>query len=109
MTTYQKRQSNLALSLADLAMAYGYSYTTVKKMGQMPGFPVFCGKVLPSDFDDWRRRQVGLGALEATAPRSRTAPRSQCDVGDTSDAPAPTHDSPSALPPRAARLLDIAG
>ena len=106
MTTYQRRQNNLALSLADIAVAYGYSYTTVKKMGQMPGFPILCGKVLPSDFDDWRRRQVGLGALEASAPRSRTAPRPQPDGAGTSDAPARKHDSPTAWPPRAARLLD---
>jgi hypothetical protein len=58
------RQQNQALSLRQLGAAYGLGYTRIKQMQAMPGFPLIAGKVIPSDFDQWRLiRTTDLSSL----------------------------------------------
>ena len=66
------RQQNQALSLRQLGAAYGLGYTRIKQMQAMPGFPLIAGKVIPSDFDQWRLiRTTGLSSLHrASRPHS---------------------------------------
>jgi hypothetical protein len=63
-TAMKLRQENRALSLRQLGAAYGLGYTRIKQMQAMPGFPQIAGKVIPSDFDQWRLiRTTGLSSL----------------------------------------------
>ena len=58
------RQQNQALSLRQLGAAYGLGYVRIKQMQALPGFPLIAGKVIPSDFDQWRLiRTTGLSSL----------------------------------------------
>jgi len=58
------RQQNQALSLRQLGAAYGLGYVRIKQMQALPGFPLLAGKVIPSDFDQWRLiRTTGLNSL----------------------------------------------
>ena len=67
------RQQNQALSLRQLGAAYGLGYVRIKQMQAMPGFPLIAGKVIPSDFDQWRLiRTTGLSSLHR-ADRLRSA------------------------------------
>jgi hypothetical protein len=52
------RQENRALSLRQLGAAYGLGYVRIKQMQALPGFPLLAGKVIPSDFDQWRLMQT---------------------------------------------------
>ncbi len=56
------RQQNQALSLRQLGAAYGLGYVRIKQMQALPGFPLLAGKVIPSDFDQWRLMQTGLNS-----------------------------------------------
>ena len=63
-TAMKLRQENRALSLRQLGAAYGLGYTRIKQMQALPGFPRIAGKVIPSDFDQWRLiRTTGLSSL----------------------------------------------
>jgi|LakMenEpi03Aug12_release.lakeMendotaPanAssembly.Ray.scaffolds.fasta_scaffold652045_2 hypothetical protein len=63
-TAIKLRQENRALSLRQLGAAYGLGYTRIKQMQALPGFPLIAGKVIPSDFDQWRLiRTTGLSSL----------------------------------------------
>ena len=63
-TAMKLRQENRALSLRQLGAAYGLGYTRIKQMQALPGFPLIAGKVIPSDFDQWRLiRTTGLSSL----------------------------------------------
>lgn len=66
------RQQNRALSLRQLGAAYGLGYVRIKQMQALPGFPLLAGKVIPSDFDQWRLiRTTGLNSLHrASRPHS---------------------------------------
>jgi hypothetical protein len=66
------RQQNQALSLRQLGAAYGLGYVRIKQMQALPGFPLIAGKVIPSDFDQWRlMRTTGLSSLHrASRPHS---------------------------------------
>ena len=67
------RQQNQALSLRQLGAAYGLGYVRIKQMQALPGFPLIAGKVIPSDFDQWRLiRTTGLSSLHR-ADRLRSA------------------------------------
>jgi len=58
------RQQNQALSLRQLGAAYGLGYVRIKQMRELSGFPLIAGKVIPSDFDQWRMiRTTGLSSL----------------------------------------------
>ena len=71
-TAMKIRQENRALSLRQLGAAYGLGYTRIKQMQALPGFPLIAGKVIPSDFDQWRLiRTTGLSSLHrGDRPRS---------------------------------------
>jgi hypothetical protein len=56
------RQQNQALSLRQLGAAYGLGYVRIKQMRELSGFPLIAGKVIPSDFDQWRLMQTGLNS-----------------------------------------------
>ena len=63
-TAMKLRQENRALSLRQLGAAYGLGYVRIKQMQALPGFPLIAGKVIPSDFDQWRLIQTtGLSSL----------------------------------------------
>ena len=63
-TAMKLRQQNQALSLRQLGAAYGLGYVRIKQMQALPGFPLIAGKVIPSDFDQWRLiRTTGLSSL----------------------------------------------
>jgi len=57
------RQQNQALSLRQLGAAYGLGYVRIKQMRELSGFPLIAGKIIPSDFDQWRMMQTGLSSL----------------------------------------------
>lgn len=71
-TAMKLRQENQALSLRQLGAAYGFGYVRIKQMQALPGFPLIAGKVIPSDFDQWRLiRTTGLSSLHrGDRPRS---------------------------------------
>ena len=72
-TAMKLRQENRALSLRQLGAAYGLGYVRIKQMQALPGFPLIAGKVIPSDFDQWRLiRTTGLSSLHR-ADRLRSA------------------------------------
>ena len=65
------RREDRALSLRQLGAAYGLGYTRIKQMRELPGFPLVAGKVIPSDFDQWRREMAGPHSQRpANPPRS---------------------------------------
>lgn len=65
------RQENRALSLRQLGAAYGLGYVRIKQMRELTGFPLIAGKIIPSDFDQWRLTQTGLNSLHrGDRPRS---------------------------------------
>lgn len=71
-TAMKLRQQNQALSLRQLGAAYGLGYVRIKQMRALSGFPLLAGKVIPSDFDQWRLMQTGLN-LPRPADRLRSA------------------------------------
>ena len=71
-TAMKLRQENRALSLRQLGAAYGLGYVRIKQMQALQGFPLIAGKVMPSDFDQWRLTQSGLN-LPRPADRLRSA------------------------------------
>ena len=79
------RQQNQALSLRQLGAAYGLGYVRIKQMQAMPGFPLIAGKVIPSDFDQWRLiRTTGLSSLHR-GDRLRSAAGKARELKSTSD------------------------
>ena len=70
-TAMKLRQQNQALSLRQLGAAYGLGYVRIKQMRELSGFPLLAGKVIPSDFDQWRLTQTGLN-LPRPADRLRS-------------------------------------
>ena len=66
------RQQNQALSLRQLGAAYGLGYVRIKQMRELSGFPLIAGKVMPSDFDQWRLKHTVLN-LPRPADRLRSA------------------------------------
>jgi hypothetical protein len=71
-TAMKLRQENRALSLRQLGAAYGLGYVRIKQMRELSGFPLIAGKIIPSDFDQWRMMQTGLN-LPRPADRLRSA------------------------------------
>ena len=71
-TAMKLRQENRALSLRQLGAAYGLGYVRIKQMRELTGFPLIAGKIMPSDFDQWRLTQTGLN-LPRPADRLRSA------------------------------------
>jgi len=79
------RQENQALSLRQLGAAYGFGYVRIKQMQSLPGFPLIAGKVIPSDFDQWRLiRTTGLSSLHR-ASRPHSAVGKARELTSTSD------------------------
>ena len=78
------RQENRALSLRQLGAAYGLGYVRIKQMRALSGFPLVAGKVMPSDFDQWRRMQTGLN-LPRPADRLRNAVGKAHELKSTND------------------------
>ncbi len=71
---------NVSLSLKEFAVGYGYSYPTAKLLSKEPGFPLLGSRIIPSDFDLWRLRRLGL----QSAPGAPAHPRPP--AADKSDA-----------------------
>lgn len=73
----EKVRLGYALTLLELAVKTGYSYTTVRSW-QLRGLPVLDGKVTFEDFQIWKRRQTGLESSpqKPSHPRGSTAGRS---------------------------------
>jgi len=84
-TAMKLRQENRALSLRQLGAAYGLGYVRIKQMRELSGFPLIAGKVIPSDFDQWRLiRTTGLSSLHC-ASRPRSAADTTRALKSTSD------------------------
>ena len=67
----QLRKEDRALSLRQFGAAYGFGYSKIKQLRELPGFPLIAGKVIPSDFDRWRRFQTEPSLQHrANPPRS---------------------------------------
>jgi hypothetical protein len=47
--------TNRAMSLREVQAFYGLSYSRVRRMIRLPGFPLIEGVVFQGDFDEWRR------------------------------------------------------
>ena len=71
-TAMNLRKQDRALSLRQLGAAYGLGYVRIKQMRALSGFPLVAGKVIPSDFDQWRLMQTGLNSPHP-ADRLRSA------------------------------------
>jgi len=78
------RQQNQALSLRQLGAAYGLGYVRIKQMRELSGFPLIAGKIMPSDFDQWRLMQTGLNS-QHRADRLRSAVGKARALKSTSD------------------------
>lgn len=109
---------NKPVRLAGFAAAIGLSYDAARKITLEPGFPKVGQWIFREDFEAWRREQVKAAARAAaqesmtkmpdqSAP-SKRAGRPSSRAGKSGGSSA-RHDSPSAWPPRAARLLERAG
>jgi len=83
-TAMKLRQENRALSLRQLGAAYGLGYLRIKQMRELSGFPLIAGKVIPSDFDQWRLMQTGLN-LPRPADRLRSGVDTTRELKSTSD------------------------
>ena len=84
-TAMKLRQENQALSLRQLGAAYGFGYVRIKQMQALPGFPLIAGKVIPSDFDQWRlMRTTGLNS-QHRGDRLRSAVGKARELKSTSD------------------------
>ena len=84
-TAMKLRQQNQALSLRQLGAAYGLGYVRIKQMRELSGFPLIAGKVIPSDFDQWRLiRTTGLSSLHR-GDRPRSAVDKARELKSTSD------------------------
>jgi len=85
----EKRRLDQALNAKEFAVCAGISYSTARSWFHLAGFPVFHGVVFWQDFVHWRTGQNGFG--------------SHCeDMEHQNAVPVATG---SALPPRAARIL----
>ena len=84
-TAMKLRQENRALSLRQLGAAYGLGYVRIKQMRELSGFPLIAGKIIPSDFDQWRMMQ--------TVPNSQHCVSRPRSVVDTTHALASRSDS----------------
>jgi len=85
-TAMKLRQENRALSLRQLGAAYGLGYVRIKQMRELSGFPLIAGKIMPSDFDQWRLTQTGLN-LPRPADRLRSAVGKAHALASKSDLP----------------------
>jgi len=59
-------------------------YVRIKQMRELSGFPLIAGKVIPSDFDQWRLIRTGLN-LPRPADRLRSAVGKARELKSTSD------------------------
>ena len=80
------RKQDRALSLRQLGAAYGLGYVRIKQMRELSGFPLIAGKIMPSDFDQWRLTQTGLN-LPRPADRLRSAVGKAHALASRSDLP----------------------
>ena len=105
-------EENKPVRLAGFAAAIGLSYDAARTITLQPGFPKVGQWIFREDFEAWRREQVkaaakamtgeAQGALTKRASRRRSHADKFCESS-------PTHDSPDAWPPKAARLLERVG
>jgi hypothetical protein len=85
-TAMNLRKQDRALSLRQLGAAYGLGYVRIKQMRELSGFPLIAGKVIPSDFDQWRLMLTGLN-LPRPADRLRSAVGKARELKSTNDLP----------------------
>ena len=83
-TAMKLRQENRALSLRQLGAAYGLGYVRIKQMQALPGFPLIAGKIIPSDFDQWRLTQTAPNS-QHRGDRLRSASGKARELTSTSD------------------------
>ena len=69
-----------ALSLKEFALGFGYPYYTAKLIAREEGFPIFHGRIAPSDFRLWRRRRLGLQSAPDAPARPRRPVAGKSDV-----------------------------
>ena len=83
-TAMKLRQENRALSLRQLGAAYGLGYVRIKQMRELSGFPLIAGKVMPSDFDQWRLMQTAPDS-QHRVNRPRSAAGKAHELKSTND------------------------
>ena len=98
-----KRRLGQALNVKEFAVLAGISYSSAREWFHDDGFPAIRGMVFWQDFVLWRRIKLGM------TPHSAIERHPRLSHAGKSDELTRTHDSPDALPPRAARLLAEAG
>lgn len=98
-----KRRLGQALNVKEFAVLAGFSYSSARMWFREDGFPVIRGMVFWQDFVLWRRIRMGMTPHSAIEPHPKPSPAGKSDESTRK------HDSPDALPPRAARLLAAAG
>jgi len=112
-------ESNKPVRLAGFAAAIGLSYDAARKISLEPGFPKVGQWIFREDFEAWRREQVKVAARAAMAQETMTkmpdqalptkrANRPSSRAGKSGESSS-RHDSPSAWPQKAARLLERVG
>jgi hypothetical protein len=98
-----KRSQGLPLTALEFAGVAGMNYAKARTLFyKTPGFPLFEGKVYWSDFEIWRRNQIGLvgnSPAPAIAPNPEDPSEGRFRASDHSN------DSQAPLPARAARLF----
>ena len=98
-TARQKWKDGRPVSLKEMAVALSVGYETVRTWKKMVGFPFAQRVIFPADFVEWRRARFGL------KDQSHKAERPQPESAGKSCEPSNSHDSPTSLPLRAARLV----
>lgn len=97
-------REDLPLNLKEMAAALETSYDAILAWRRQPGFPIDCGKVFRSDFDQWRRARLGL-----EKPYPNTGAHPPHLAADKSHESALRRGSRAALPQKAALLAERAG
>jgi len=72
-------QQGCAVNLQEFAAVVGITLHAAREIAKHPGFPMFHGMIFISDFELWRRQQVGLVPVAphtASRPHASTAGKS---------------------------------
>jgi len=70
----RKAAAGHALTIAELALVRGLTYAGIRRLAQVPGFPMAHGVIFLLDFDLWRQA-VLFGLPVAKTPSEESTPR----------------------------------
>ena len=100
----QRWEANKPCGIDEMAAGLDMGYYAAWMLTKQPGFPLLGRLIFRDQFEVWRkeRARVARAAARRSDPPNPTIHRPAC--GGRAGAPAPTNDSPTPWPPRAARL-----